>query len=103
MKLKLNFSNKAPKVARDTEIILLNNKTTKNTKVKSLNKSILSNKLFMEKKFYIQSNKDKNFIFGPHFSVFPDSKVNQLGHNSIYIQPSIWACNSWNKNKDRSY
>ena len=45
--------------------------------------------------------KDKNFIFGPHFSVFPDSKVNQLGHNSIYIQPSIWVCNSWNMNNNK--
>ena len=44
MKLKLDFVTKAPKVAKDNEVILLNNKTTENKIVKSLNKSIFSNK-----------------------------------------------------------
>jgi hypothetical protein len=36
------------------------------------------------------------FIFGPHFSVFPDDKINRIkGSNSIYIQPSEWAANAW--------
>ena len=42
----------------------------------------------------------KKFIFGPHFSVFPDQ--NQLQslnvNNSIYIQPSEWVVQLW-KNK----
>ena len=37
------------------------------------------------------------FIFGPHFSIFPDK--NQIGlisrPNSTYIQPSEWASNVW--------
>lgn len=41
---------------------------------------------------------DKKFIFGPHFSVFPDRKIqfiNNINKNSIYIQPSTWAVNAW--------
>jgi hypothetical protein len=40
----------------------------------------------------------KKFIFGPHFSIFPNNKllgINNIYNNSIYIQPSIWAANSW--------
>ena len=37
------------------------------------------------------------FIFGPHFSVFPEE--NKIKHiisdNSIYVQPSDWTCNVW--------
>jgi glycosyltransferase involved in cell wall biosynthesis len=40
------------------------------------------------------------FIFGPHFSVFPE--INQMkmikGNNVIYIQPSEWAANVWINN-----
>lgn len=38
-----------------------------------------------------------SFIFGPHFSVFPDEKDMQdiQGNNSIYIQPSLWAMEVW--------
>jgi hypothetical protein len=39
------------------------------------------------------------FIFGPHFSIFPNK--NQLefiyGKKSIYIQPSEWAAEVWNR------
>jgi hypothetical protein len=41
---------------------------------------------------------DKKFIFGPHFSVFPDNKlmyINNVHNNSIYIQPSDWVCELW--------
>lgn len=41
---------------------------------------------------------DKKFIFGPHFSVFPDNKlklINNIHNNSIYIQPSDWVCKLW--------
>ena len=37
------------------------------------------------------------FIFGPHFSVFPQEEQMQMitGKNSIYIQPSDWVKNLW--------
>lgn len=40
----------------------------------------------------------KKFIFGPHFSVFPDNKlldIHNINNNSIYIQPSIWVSYIW--------
>ena len=40
----------------------------------------------------------KKFIFGPHLSVFPNAKLRQIDNkykNSIYVQPSVWACNTW--------
>ena len=40
----------------------------------------------------------KRFIFGPHFSVFPDNRllnINNIHNNSIYIQPSKWAADTW--------
>jgi glycosyltransferase involved in cell wall biosynthesis len=47
----------------------------------------------------IDVNKYPNtkFIFGPHFSVFPEKKQMDIiqGLNSIYIQPSEWALNAW--------
>lgn len=40
------------------------------------------------------------FIFGPHFSVFPDEKHMDIirGINSVYTQPSKWASDVWEKN-----
>lgn len=39
---------------------------------------------------------DKKFIFGPHFSTFPNYKVSHIiGPNTLYIQPSEWAANIW--------
>lgn len=41
---------------------------------------------------------NKKFIFGPHFSVFPTNqllKINNINKNSIYIQPSKWAMQTW--------
>jgi hypothetical protein len=36
------------------------------------------------------------FIFGPHFSVFPDDKINLIkGPNSVYNQLSEWVVNLW--------
>jgi hypothetical protein len=37
------------------------------------------------------------FIFGPHFSVFPEKYHMDIiqGSNSIYVQPSEWANNVW--------
>lgn len=42
---------------------------------------------------------EKKFIFGPHFSVFPDTRlynINNVNNNSIYIQPSDWVKQAWN-------
>lgn len=38
-----------------------------------------------------------NFIFGPHFSVFPEKNHMDMirGNNSTYIQPSEWAKQAW--------
>jgi len=41
---------------------------------------------------------NKKFIFGPHFSVFPNSIlqiINNVCNNSVYIQPSQWAVDVW--------
>lgn len=41
---------------------------------------------------------DKKFIFGPHFSVFPNRlllNIKNIKNNSVYIQPSKWAVNVW--------
>lgn len=41
---------------------------------------------------------NKKFIFGPHFSVFPNNKllyIKNRNDNAVYIQPSDWACNAW--------
>ena len=47
----------------------------------------------------IDVNKYPNtkFLFGPHFSVFPEKHHMNIieGFNSIYIQPSEWANNVW--------
>lgn len=44
----------------------------------------------------IISNSTK-FIYGPHFSVFPNYKLQQIPKNqrAIYIQPSEWVKNAW--------
>lgn len=47
----------------------------------------------------IDINKYPNakFIFGPHFSVFPEKNIERIkGKNSIYIQPSKWVVDLWN-------
>jgi hypothetical protein len=41
---------------------------------------------------------NKKFIFGPHFSLYPDNKllkINNIFKNSVYIQPSIWPIQFW--------
>ena len=63
MKLNLNFVNKAPKIAKDNEIILLNQKVIKSKEIKQLSKSILSNKLFSEQNFLAKDYNDKSYIF----------------------------------------
>ena len=63
MKLKLEFVNKLNKVTKDNEVILLKDKNTKNKILKSLNKSLFSINLFIEKKFITQNLNDKTYIF----------------------------------------
>tara|TARA_B100001287_G_C22660764_1_gene520231 strand:- start:1082 stop:1942 length:861 start_codon:yes stop_codon:yes gene_type:complete len=41
---------------------------------------------------------NKKFVFGPHFSLFPDNRlyqINNVNKNSVYIQPSLWPINFW--------
>ena len=40
---------------------------------------------------------NKPVIYGPHFSVFPNSKLQKIpiGQKALYIQPSDWAKRSW--------
>lgn len=41
---------------------------------------------------------NKKFIFGPHFSVFPNNKLYEIkntNNNAVYLQPSEWAAYSW--------
>ncbi len=63
MKLKLDFVTKVPKVAKDCEIILFKDSISKNRLPKFLNKSLINNKLFVEKKFLAQNLNNKNYIF----------------------------------------
>jgi hypothetical protein len=46
---------------------------------------------------YICYTGEKKFIYGPHFSVYPDYKVQNIPKNQkcVYIQPSEWTCNYW--------
>ena len=52
----------------------------------------------------IDINKYPNtkFIFGPHFSVFPENNhmhlITRSSNKVIYIQPSEWAANVWKDN-----
>lgn len=44
----------------------------------------------------ISKYNNKKIIFGPHFSVFPESNLNSIkSSNAVYIQPSEWAKNCW--------
>ena len=46
----------------------------------------------------VRAYPDKRFVFGPHFSVFPDAKVAALdgvGANAVYIQPSSLVVEVW--------
>ena len=51
----------------------------------------------------INIEKNKKYIFGPHFSVFPCNKLNNIVNynNVVYIQPSEWAKNAWSSISNR--
>jgi hypothetical protein len=39
------------------------------------------------------------FVFGPHFSTFPNEKIlNIQSENTMYIMPSQWCIDDWKKN-----
>ena len=42
------------------------------------------------------------FIFGPHFSIFPEEpQINKIKYtNAIYVQPSLWVVNLWKSKSD---
>ncbi len=49
---------------------------------------------------------NKNFIFGPGFSVFPNKKLENIKNkydNAVYIQPSVWVSNLWKNMNAESY
>ncbi|MEC7143608.1 MAG: leucyl aminopeptidase, partial [Pseudomonadota bacterium] len=63
MKLKLDFVTKAPKLAKDNQVILVKDKNIKNKIDNISNNSLFSNKLFSEKNFLSYNIKDKKYIF----------------------------------------
>jgi hypothetical protein len=48
--------------------------------------------------FLVSGLPTMRFIFGPHFSTFPNEKIQGIiGNNSIYIQPSQWTIDIWKR------
>lgn len=49
----------------------------------------------------VQNYQNNKFIFGPHFSVFPEEKdMKKISYpNAIYLQPSLWSVECWKKYK----
>lgn len=44
----------------------------------------------------VKKYSNTKFIFGPHFSVFPENYIEIIkGKNSLYIQPSKWVVDLW--------
>lgn len=57
------------------------------------------------RQFNVSRYPHKNFVFGPHLSIFPN--INQLQsihskNNAIYLQPSEWAASVWKNMKAES-
>jgi len=47
----------------------------------------------------VSKYQNTRFIFGPHFSVFPENNLQWIkGTNTVYIQPSKWATDVWRTN-----
>ena len=84
MKLNLEFTSKVPKVAKDHEIILIKDKNSKNKIPKSLNKSLFTNKLFLEKKFLAKNLNDKMYIFVNCINSKSSLDYEKLGSN-LYL------------------
>lgn len=46
----------------------------------------------------VQEFPNTRFVFGPHFSVFPNNRILSItGPNTVYIQPSQWAVDCWKR------
>jgi hypothetical protein len=84
-------------------------KSYKNVYLNEINNSEILNKLDLNEYDCVYSplipidvSKYPNtkFIFGPHFSVFPEVYHMNIirGNNCIYIQPSEWASDVWKNN-----
>ena len=84
MKLKLEFVSKVPKLAKENEVILIKGETSKNKIAGNINKSIFNNKLFLEKKFYIQNANDKTYIFVNCMKSKTSLDYEKLGSN-LYV------------------
>ena len=74
----------------------------KNTNKFQLVETIEDADIILSCSTYIDTTKykEKKFIFGPHFSVFPNKVTLSLSNeynNSVYIQPSPRSANIWKK------
>ena len=49
----------------------------------------------------VKNYQNNKFLFGPHFSVFPEEKdMKKISYpNAVYLQPSLWAVECWKKYK----
>ena len=63
MKLNLKFVNKTPREANDHEVIFLTQNSIKSKYLKPLEKSLFSNKLFLEQNFLKKDYDNKSYIF----------------------------------------
>ena len=47
----------------------------------------------------VKNYQNNKFLFGPHFSVFPEEKdMKKISYpNAVYLQPSLWAVEYWNR------
>ncbi len=80
MKLKLEFSNKIPKVAKHNEVILVKDKKSQD----KIFNSLFKNKLFLEKKIIYHNSKEKNYIFVSCINVKTSLDYEKLGSN-LYL------------------
>ncbi len=63
MNLNIRFVKKIPKQAKENQIILLKDQNPKNKIVKSFNKSVFSNRLFLENSFLSKNLNNKTYLF----------------------------------------
>lgn len=90
---KYHFKNlNALKNYKNIEIIFINNIND----ILKYNLNEIDCILSPSEPIIINEKYNIKLIFGPHFSVFPDLKINSIkSYNSIYVQPSEWAKNVW--------
>ena len=63
----------------------------------SVGRDISDYDIIFSPEYHICYSGEKKFIYGPHFSVYPDYKVQSIQKNQrcAYIQPSEWTYNFW--------